>query len=303
MSKSAASQKRWSLLREYVLNPHENISELNDCLYSANIFGLFEITRIVESPTAVVWRLLPLVAPGSCKYITLSVPKTSPEPHKPEDLVGFDRTSVAVPLWPCELLLAYFFMLPPERIRNIVQLPSPCSRAIELAAGSLGVGGIALASISANLEYLALTDGNEKCVQSLERVLQVGNYDFHSKLESALLRWSNSSEERLLLPNDHEFWKNYFDIVFAADCFFNDCHSGLLRCIDFLLSKRPGSTFLALAPLRSNTLKCFVELASSPEVCESFQWSVKFLTPEVVFPEISGDPEKMVPHMVCIQRR
>lgn len=178
-----------------MLNPAEDPSNSNDCLYSANIFGLFEITRLIEFPTAVVWRLVPLVAPGSCKYITLPVPKVPQEPRKPQDLVGFDRTSVAVPLWPCELLLAYFFMLPPGRIQNIIQLPSPCSRAIELAAGSFGVGGIALASAFQNLEYLALTDGNEKCVQSLERILQTGNYSFSSRLESLLLRWSDSIEE------------------------------------------------------------------------------------------------------------
>lgn len=133
---------------------------------------------------------------------------------------------------------------------------------------------------------------------------------------------------RPLLLDDHEDWKNSFDIVFAADCFFNNSHGGrseqslhlchtivaaknlchiyffpkgLLKCIDFLLSKRPGSTFLALAPLRGNTLKSFVSL--SLEVCEPFQWTVKLLTPEAVFPEISGDPEKMVPHMVYIQRQ
>ncbi|VDL41930.1 unnamed protein product [Hymenolepis diminuta] len=276
----------------------------DDCLYSANIFGLFEITQVIESPSSVTWRLVPQVAPGSCKYITLAIPKNSTElQNKVEDLVGFDRTGVAVPLWPCELLLAYFFMLPPGRIQSVLQLPSPCERVIELAAGGLGIGGIALASVFLNLKYLAVTDGNDKCVQNLKNVITEGNYTFHSKLESALLRWSSDIEEEPSIPNYHDDWKNSFDLVFAADCFFNLSHGGLLRCIDFLLSRNSGSTFLALAPLRSNTLKSFVELASSEEVCERFQWSVTFLRPEAVFPEISGDEEKMIPHVVYIQRR
>ncbi|KAM3174598.1 hypothetical protein ACTXT7_010219 [Hymenolepis weldensis] len=361
--KSEATQKRWSLLRNYILNPTKVTSKLDDCLYSANIFGLFEITQVIESPSSVTWRLVPQVAPGSCKYITLAIPKNSTElQNKVEDLVEFDRTGVAVPLWPCELLLAYFFMLPPGRIQNVLHLPSPCERVIELAAGGLGIGGIALASVFPNLKYLAVTDGNDKCVQNLKNVIKEGNYTFHSKLESALLRWSSDIEEGMCfagnpylkgwfggqpgppittiltapetrkkvqridtplyspkypsgnrpglsqlelpsIPNDRDDWKSSFDLVFAADCFFNPSHGGLLRCIDFLLSRNSGSTFLALAPLRSNTLKSFVELASSEEVCERFQWSVTFLRPEAVFPEISGDEEKMVPHVVYIQRR
>ncbi|VDN97178.1 unnamed protein product [Rodentolepis nana] len=301
--KSDASLKRWSLIRNYILNPTKLSAKPCDYLYSANIFGLFEVIQVIESPSAVTWRLTPQVAPGSCKYLTLAIPKTPIEVQsRVEDLVGFDRTGIAVILWPCELLLAYFFMLPPGRIQNVLQLPVPCKRVIELAAGGLGIGGIALASVFPDLNYIALTDGNEKCVQNLENVIKEGNYIFHSKLESALLRWSNDIEKEPSIPKDHNDWRNSFDLVFTADCFFNQSHGGLLRCIDFLLSKNSGSTFLAFAPLRSNTLKSFVESASSEEVCERFQWSLKFLRPEEVFPELSGDEEKMVPHMVYIQR-
>lgn len=193
---SEASLKRWNILRNYILNQRKMVSNPDDSLYSANIFGFFEIIQLKETPTAVTWRLIPQVAPGSCKYITLAIPKISTETENTvEELAGFDRTGVAKSVWPCELLLAYFFMLPLGRIQNVIQLPTQCNRALELAAGSLGIGGISLASAFPNLEYLALTDGNEKCVQSLKTVIKESNFSFNAKIESSVLRWSSEINE------------------------------------------------------------------------------------------------------------
>lgn len=108
--------------------------------------------------------------------------------------MGFDRTGVAVLLWPCELLLAYLFLNPLDVFHRI-QFPSACRRAVELAAGSLGVGGLAMAATCSTLEYLALTDGNKECVRSLEDVLKASPRNSATKVEATFLRWSESIDE------------------------------------------------------------------------------------------------------------
>ncbi|VDK37405.1 unnamed protein product [Taenia asiatica] len=271
------------------------INSIHNFLSSANVFGLFEITCIEESPTTVVWRLSPRTssASQSLPSLLLGIPKPFSRSWNLEDLVGFDRTGVAVLLWPCELLLAYIFLNPLDVFCHI-QFPSMCRRAVELAAGSLGVGGIAMAATCSTLEYLALTDGNEECVRSLEGVLKASPRNIATKVEATFLRWSGSIDKEPQLPEGYEDWCHSFDFVVAADCFFtfhtSPTHGGLLRCIDYLLSTCSGSTFLALAPRRGTTLENFVDLASS-------------LEPSVVFPGLAGDPEKMIPHLVCIQRQ
>ncbi|KAL5104020.1 hypothetical protein TcWFU_010178 [Taenia crassiceps] len=279
-----------------------------NCLSSANVFGLFKISCIEETPMAVVWRLSPRTSSASQSpppTLLLGIPKPFSRSRNIEDLVGFDRTGVAVLLWPCELLLAYIFLNPPGALQHI-QFPPTCRRAVELAAGSLGLGGLAMSATCSELEYLLLTDGNEECVRNLEGVLKASPRNGGPRVEAAFLRWSESIDKEPQPPEGYEDWRHSFDLVIAADCFFtfhtSSTHGGLLCCIDYLLSACSGSTFLALAPQRGATLGNFVDLASSFEVCERFHWKVCLLQPSVVFPGLTGDPEKMIPHLVCIQR-
>ncbi|CDS43384.1 expressed conserved protein [Echinococcus multilocularis] len=303
-----SAENRWRLLRNYVMKRSDTTNTNLNCLSSANVFGLFEITRFEELTTAVVWQLSPRTSLASqpLPSLLLGIPKSLPRSCNLKDVVGFDRTGVAILLWPCELLLAHVFLNPLD-VSHHVQFPSPCRRAVELAAGSLGVGGLAMAATYTTLEYLALTDGNEECVQSLESVLKANCRNCTPKMEAVFLRWSGSIDKEPYLPEGHEDWRHSFDMVIAADCFFafhtSSTHGGLLRCIDYLLSTSSGSIFLALAPRRGTTLWNFVGLASSLEMCERFHFKVFLLQPSLVFPGLAGDSEKMIPHLVCIQRQ
>lgn len=70
-----------------------------------------------------------------------------------------------------------------------------------------------------------------------------------------------------------------FDLILAADCFFDPAgHSGLVRLVDNLLSYGKGSAFIAIAPWRGSTLKCFLQLFSTGH---SFRWKVTRLEPEM----------------------
>ncbi|VDM33326.1 unnamed protein product [Hydatigera taeniaeformis] len=306
---SAKSAKhRWRLLQSYVLKRGDVSNTDLNCFSSANIFGLFEVSRIEESSAAVTWRLSPRFLPASqsSHSLLLGVPRSFSRLCNLVDLVGFDRTGVAVLLWPCELLLAYIF-LNPLNVLHHLEFPSTCQRVVELAAGSLGVGGIAMAATCSTLKYLALTDGNEECVQNLEDVLKASPRNCTSKVEAAFLRWSESIDREPHIPESYGDWHHSFDMVIAADCFFAtqvfSSHGGLLNCIDYLLSTCSGSAFLALAPRRGTTLESFVDLASSLEICERFHWKVCILQPNVVFPGLVGDSEKEIPHLVYIQRQ
>ena len=65
-------------------------------------------------------------------------------------------------------------------------------RVIELGAGKSGLVGLALASIwkrEAKFEFeVVLTDGNEKCVQSLQQNVAL-NPDLASVVSARLLMW------------------------------------------------------------------------------------------------------------------
>lgn len=128
--------------------------------------------------------ILPLPAPSTARSVTNHI----------EKLIGFDRTGV-VSLWPCELLLAHHFLS--LGVDDLRKKPPP-RRAVELAAGSNGVAALSLgkSNYGAQLEYLAVTDGNEECVAGLEEtVAKSGKPASLPKMEAAFLRWSRTFEE------------------------------------------------------------------------------------------------------------
>ncbi|VDD74311.1 unnamed protein product [Mesocestoides corti] len=306
-----SSGRFWRILRNYVRNVDRKTSDTT-YLPSADVFGLFDITHIEdksEEPSEVSWWRLNLrKAPVPTSFL-LPIPNpslSSKEQNSLEALVGFDRSGV-VSLWPCELLLARI-LVSSASLPVIQQLNLPqCRRALEIAAGRLGVAGFALAngsSRSSGPEYVAITDGNLECVASLSVVVKTGETACFPRLEAALLRWPDTVDEVPSLPAAHENWKNSFDLVFGADCFFlHNTHGGLLSAIDFLLSRSPGSTFLAVAPLRSGTLDRFIRLVSSKESAERFNLTVHVIPPHIAFPDLSGDPESLLPHLIYLQRR
>ena len=186
---------RWRLLRNYVTRHIVNPRTISNCLLSANVFGLFRIEKFEESSMVVFWHLIPRNTLSQLSHFIVGIPKALPQSHNLEDLVGFDRTGVAVSLWPCELLLAHVLLCPSVLVPHIEVLPT-CKRVIELAAGSLGVAGLSTITSFSSLEYLALTDGNENCVRNMQCVVNATSEKCSfPKIDCTLLRWSTSIYE------------------------------------------------------------------------------------------------------------
>ncbi|VDP76645.1 unnamed protein product [Echinostoma caproni] len=198
--------------------------------------------------------------------------------HRLYTLSGFDNTG-NVHVWSSELLLAHAFLCIPAypgllRLFSSRFLPGHLQRVCELGAGMTGAAGLALCACGSLPEpmfkpfYVLLTDGNERCVESLKANAERQETRFKSqlgdafRLEARHLSWAieNEVETSELDPS----LLHSFDLVLAADCFFNlTGHRGLLQLIDALLSYRRCSAFLAIAPWRGSTLRQFLHLVTT----------------------------------------
>ncbi|CAH8648990.1 unnamed protein product [Heterobilharzia americana] len=213
-------------------------------------------------------------------------------------LTGFDNTG-NVHLWPSEILLThsmFFENLYPGLWNELHQNfeDHPIQTVCELCAGMTGAAGIAVSlrkwSNIFKTSYVLITDGNDRCVASIISVV-----DHHKKrflnnsnatesfisrinLDAKTIRWPKNCPESSSVAQLDQSLIHHFDLIVAADCFFDQTyHISMLDTIDKLLSMRSGSTFLAIAPLRGNSLNNYINLAYQTEnICN---WSVKIKPP------------------------
>ncbi|TGZ76075.1 hypothetical protein CRM22_000014 [Opisthorchis felineus] len=193
-------------------------------------------------------------------------------------LSGFDNTG-NVRLWLSELLLAHVFLVPHFYPVLWSRLNLSVERVCELGAGMSGAVGLSVSLSPSSLKphYILLSDGNDRCVKNLMKVVRyhlrrLDRLDTSTKFEVAKLVWPNQSTEQLSIPDR---FRHSFQLVLAADCFFQTgSHRGLLTTIDQLLACDYPATFIALAPLRGKTLPQFTSLAQA-----SGTWLVTCLAP------------------------
>ncbi|CAH8672394.1 unnamed protein product [Schistosoma rodhaini] len=210
-------------------------------------------------------------------------------------LTGFDNTG-NVHLWFSEILLAhsmFFDCLYPglwnELYKNFDD--HPIENVCELCAGMTGAAGLAISlrkySNIFKTSYVLITDGNDQCVASIssiiehnsKRLLDNCNLDqpFLLHMDVKNIRWPDDSSSSLIAELD-ESLIHRFDLIMAADCFFDQSyHFSMLNTINRLLSLQSGSTFLAISPLRGNSLHNFINLAYQME--QTYSWTVKLISP------------------------
>ena len=140
-------------------------------------------------------------------------------------------------------------------------------RVCELGGGMTCLAGLVAAAATADserspLELLLLTDGNEKSMDNLSRILGGGclaNSVVHrgaQQIHPQVLKWCEKLEN---IPSE---WKATFDLILCADCFFfEEVHADLLQCITALLS--PGGQVVSVAPSRGKSLDRFVNAAQA----------------------------------------
>lgn len=100
--------------------------------------------------------------------------------------------------WPSEEILAFYLVQRDARATEKVSQGAQRRRVIELGAGKSGLVGLAsacsLSRIDPALEYeVVITDGNERCVESLQVNVDL-NPQFQGKVRACQLLWSRDCD-------------------------------------------------------------------------------------------------------------
>ena len=123
---------------------------------------------------------------------------------------------------------------------------------VELGGGSTCLAGVMLA-MTLKPSRVLLSDGNQKCVETLEEIAVVCRKHGGENVCVSLIRWD--------IPDRYNDRADSFDFVICADClFFDEGRPHLVTVIHTIL--KLGGKALVFAPRRGKTLDQFLELCS-----------------------------------------
>ncbi|XP_003742461.1 calmodulin-lysine N-methyltransferase [Galendromus occidentalis] len=160
------------------------------------------------------------------------------------DLHGFNNTG-NICIWPSEEVMAYYVMKNKELFH--------CKHILELGGGMTCLAGFTVAA-AARASEVFLTDGNQRCVSNVEKILEANKGKFgNCSIHIRRLRWDEE--------NDMNDLQQRFDVILIADClYFEESRRALVQTIWNVL-KKDGMAVI-LAPARGNTFQDFVRLSA-----------------------------------------
>ncbi|CAG0879294.1 unnamed protein product [Cyprideis torosa] len=177
--------------------------------------------------------------------VRLSFPVTPPTL---EDLHGFNNTG-NVRIWMSEEVLTSLAL---RFLPSIINEDIRPFRVLELGGGMTALGGLALATASNHALEVILSDGNEKSVQNIQRVVSHNNIQC-AGISVRRIRWD--------LAEDFQDLQGNCDLVLCSDClFFDEGRQPLVSCLAKLL-KVPSGVAWIVAPSRNRTLDAFLNMA------------------------------------------
>uniref|UniRef100_A0A1I7W285 Calmodulin-lysine N-methyltransferase n=1 Tax=Loa loa TaxID=7209 RepID=A0A1I7W285_LOALO len=152
----------------------------------------------------------------------------------PNILIGFNNSG-NIRIWPSEECLAYYLLKHEKLVRS--------KTILELGSGMAGLSGLTSAALGA--AEVVLTDGNEKSVENIRRIVEINKLSNY--VTCFVLPWN------VTIPNKQ------FDAILCADClFFTEEHRILLNCI-YKHLKSDGIAYV-VAPDRGGTVREFLDL-------------------------------------------
>lgn len=280
MQRSAA-KRRWAILSEHLSKKSRAITTPRLPIF--HTYGLYDLKKINQDDTGKWFKLKWKERDG---WPVVDVRLIDKYRFDVMDLMGFNNTG-NIRIWPSEECLTYYLLENRKLFAGKTML--------EIGGGMTGLAGISCAFIAAEV---IITDGNKKSIENLQLIIdhnKVGD-----KCQAVFHRWDQPPPDLLV--------SKQFDLVVAADCFFDPAgHENFIDNLNSFLS--PTGVALLFSPERGGSLRCFIEklfqrnvfnVEQTANICEGITSKISAITASSSTDDFDADKDHV--KMLTLQK-